>query len=86
VSEHEITGPALFVASRPRGGDWLEDEVARWRRLGVARVVSLAEPAEECELDFGAERAAVEAAGLATGSRRTRHRARAGPSAQCAHA
>jgi protein-tyrosine phosphatase len=27
--------------SRPRGGDWLEDEIQSWRRAGVDGVVSL---------------------------------------------
>ena len=33
-----IPGPwrgRLAVATRPRGGDWLEDEVNGWRRAGL---------------------------------------------------
>jgi protein-tyrosine phosphatase len=43
----------LGVSSRPRGGDWLEDEIAAWRRIGVNVVVSLltADEATKLELD-----------------------------------
>src|SRR5436309_2823840 len=40
----------LFLSSRPRGGDWLEDEVSRWRRYGIDTVVSLLTDDEEHEL------------------------------------
>lgn len=42
----------LFLSSRPRGGDWLEDEVAAWRRYGIDTVVSLLTEEEEQELDL----------------------------------
>jgi protein-tyrosine phosphatase len=36
----------LAVAPRPRGGDWLADDIATWRRMGVDVVVSLLTPEE----------------------------------------
>lgn len=36
----------LALAPRPRAGEWLEDELAGWRRAGVDTVVSLLEPDE----------------------------------------
>lgn len=52
---HWVDGPwpgRLAVASRPRGGDWLSDEMASWRRLGIDTVLSLLTPDEEQELDL----------------------------------
>jgi protein-tyrosine phosphatase len=49
---------------RPRGGDWLEDEAASWRRQGLDTVVSLLEDDEIAELGLAAEPAACERAGL----------------------
>jgi protein-tyrosine phosphatase len=40
---------------RPRGGDWLEDEVRAWRDAGVDLVVSLLEESEVTDLDLAAE-------------------------------
>lgn len=54
----------LAISARPRGGDWLVDEVSAWRKAGVARVVSLLTPAESRELDLESERAACLAAGI----------------------
>jgi len=53
-----INGPwkgRLAIAARPRGGDWLEDEVRSWRQAGVDIVVSLLTPEEVAELDLGEE-------------------------------
>lgn len=49
----------LFLSSRPRGGDWLEDEVLGWRRKGVETVVSLLTNDEEQDLDLVAEESEV---------------------------
>jgi Predicted protein-tyrosine phosphatase len=38
---HDIKPLRLAVMPRPRGGEWLEDEIADWKRSGVAVVVSL---------------------------------------------
>lgn len=42
----------LALAARPRGGDWLDDEIAAWRNAGVDTVLSLVTPVEERELDL----------------------------------
>jgi protein-tyrosine phosphatase len=42
----------LAISARPRGGDWLEDEIAGWRKPGVDVVVSLLTPSENEELDL----------------------------------
>ena len=53
-----IPGPwrgRLAVATRPRGGDWLEEEAAGWRRAGLGLVVSLLEEEEAAELELAHE-------------------------------
>jgi len=53
-----IQGPwrgGLAVASRPRGGDWLSDEAAGWRRAGVDIVVSLLEHDEAAQMNLAQE-------------------------------
>src|SRR6476620_11023266 len=50
-----ITGPwagRLAIMPRPRGGDWLEDEIQSWRRSGVDVVVSLLTGEEQAELNL----------------------------------
>lgn len=42
----------LAVLPRPRGGDWLDDEIASLRIAGVDVLVSLLTPAEAAELDL----------------------------------
>jgi len=62
-----IAGPwrgRLAIATRPRGGDWLEDEVSSWRRAGIDVVVSLLESNEEDELDLVDEHRAAEKDGI----------------------
>jgi protein-tyrosine phosphatase len=54
----------LGLVPRPRGGDWLDDEVEAWKRAGVTTVVSMLTSEEEIELDLRGERAACLAAGL----------------------
>jgi protein-tyrosine phosphatase len=44
-----IDGPwsgRLAISARPRGGDWLEDEIRAWRQAGLDVVVSLLTPEE----------------------------------------
>ena len=43
------------MSARPRGGDWLEDEVKGWRESGVDTVVSLLTPDEVNDLGLDAE-------------------------------
>ena len=62
-----IPGPwrgSLAVATRPRGGDWLEDEAAGWRRAGLDVVVSLLENEEAAQLDLAHEGDAAEKNGV----------------------
>src|SRR5262245_49943610 len=47
----------LAIIPRPRGGDWLEDEIQSWRRSGVDVVVSLLTREEQSELDLPDEEA-----------------------------
>jgi protein-tyrosine phosphatase len=54
----------LALAARPRGGDWLEDEMAAWRRAGVDTVISLLTPEEEQELDLKGEAREVKQEGM----------------------
>lgn len=66
-SLHWVDGPweaKLAIAARPRGGDWLADEMAGWRRAGVETVLSLLTLDEEEELDLGNEADAARAAGM----------------------
>ena len=53
-----IPGPwrgRLAVITRPRGGDWLEDEVKGWRLAGINVVVSLLESEEAEQLGLSLE-------------------------------
>ncbi|HVJ80893.1 MAG TPA: dual specificity protein phosphatase family protein [Planctomycetia bacterium] len=53
-----IPGPwpgRLAIAPRPRGGDWLEDEIRAWRSEGVDAVASLLVPEEIADLDLSEE-------------------------------
>jgi protein-tyrosine phosphatase len=62
-----IPGPwpgKLGIAARPRGGDWLDDEVAGWRRAEVSTVVSLLTPQEEIDLELKDERRAATQKGI----------------------
>jgi protein-tyrosine phosphatase len=54
VSEIEPYRVALMP--RPRGGEWLGEEMAAWRQAGIGFVLSLLEPAEVRELELDAER------------------------------
>jgi len=62
-----IDGPwpgKLAISARPRGGDWLEDEVAGWRQEGVDVVISLLTPSENEDLELGKECSLSQARGL----------------------
>ncbi len=64
---HWIDGPwpgKLALSARPRGGDWLEDEVAAWQCAGVNSVLSLLTPEEENDLDLADEGKQAKAHGL----------------------
>lgn len=49
---------------RPRGGDWLEDEICSLKISGVYAVVSLLEPDEVTELDIAEEKSLCEVNGI----------------------
>lgn len=64
---HWVDGPwpgKLALASRPRGGDWLEEEMSAWRRAGVHTVLSLLTPEEEHDLDLKREAREAKAQGM----------------------
>lgn len=66
-----LNGPwngKLALAARPRGGDWLGDEIADWKRAKIDLVLSLLTPEEEQDLDLRAEGHEVAAQGLAFSS------------------
>jgi protein-tyrosine phosphatase len=53
-----IEGPwpgRLAILPRPRGGDWLADELRSWQKLGINAVVSALESSENEELELGRE-------------------------------
>jgi protein-tyrosine phosphatase len=53
-----VEGPwtgRLAIMPRPRGGDWLEDEVRDWRSAGIDVVVSTLTNDEAAELDLAKE-------------------------------
>jgi protein-tyrosine phosphatase len=54
----------LAVAPRPRGGDWLDDEIAVWREVGVDVVVALLTPDEVAEFELEREADAAERVGI----------------------
>lgn len=45
----------LAISARPRGGDWLEEEIEGWRMAGVDAVVSLLTPQETEDLELQRE-------------------------------
>ena len=64
---HWVDGPwpgKLAVAARPRGGDWLEDEIASWHGAGIDTVLSLLTPEEEQSLDLTNEAIVVRTRGM----------------------
>lgn len=54
----------LAIMARPRAGDWLDDEIAHWKRSGVERVVSLLESDEIEDLGLGREAARCGESGI----------------------
>lgn len=54
----------IALAARPRGGDWLGDEMVRWKRLGIDSVLSLLTPDEEREMELGSEASEAQGHGL----------------------
>ena len=55
---HWINGPwrgRLAIAARPRGGDWLADEIRSWSSQGITYIVSLLTDDERMSLDLTSE-------------------------------
>lgn len=64
---HWVDGPwpgRLALSSRPRGGDWLGDEIASWQRAAIDTVLSLLTPEEERDLGVESEASEVKAQGM----------------------
>jgi len=62
-----IEGPwqgKLAILPRPRGGDWLEDEIQGWRAAGVDVVVSLLTSDEVADFDLAREGSLCKARGI----------------------
>jgi protein-tyrosine phosphatase len=56
--------PHLAIVMRPRGEDWLHDEMRRMRANGVETVISMLEPHEAEWLGLAAEQTAAERVGI----------------------
>ena len=54
----------IALSARPRGADWLEDDVAEWKKAGVSAVLSLLTPEEQRELALQDEARTVKGQGL----------------------
>ena len=54
----------LAVAARPRGGEWLDDEISAWKAEGFDVVVSLLETEEQVELGLLEEAAVAHRHGI----------------------
>jgi protein-tyrosine phosphatase len=55
---YSIDGPwpgRRAISARPRGGDWLEDEVKSWREAGFDAFISLLTPDETADVDLSDE-------------------------------
>jgi len=62
-----ISGPwpgRFAIVPRPRGGDWLPDEIEGWRRAGIDVVVSALEPDEEDIFELSSEASLCREAGI----------------------
>jgi len=54
----KVNGPwrgELSISARPRGADWLPDELQAWRAAGIDMIVSLLTPAETADLELDSE-------------------------------
>jgi protein-tyrosine phosphatase len=60
----EFSSGELALSARPRGGDWLPDDIAHWQRSGINVVVSLLTPDEERDLQLSDESQETRSQGL----------------------
>ena len=61
----EVEPHRLAISARPRGGEWLEGDIAAWRKAGVDLVVSLIDSDEEREFELALEAVRCRASGIA---------------------
>ena len=54
----------LAIVPRPRGGDWLEDELDQMKRAGIDVLVSMLQVDEAAELGLSSEAELCEAKGI----------------------
>jgi protein-tyrosine phosphatase len=54
----------IAIVPRPRGGDWLDDDIAYLKRVGVDVLVSMLQQDEANDLGLSAESAACEVSGI----------------------
>jgi hypothetical protein len=59
----ELSAGKLSIVARPRGGDWLFDEIKALREAGVGVLVSLLTSPEVSEFDLAEEAAAFSGSG-----------------------
>jgi protein-tyrosine phosphatase len=59
-----ILGARLAIVLRPRGNDWLQDELLRMKNAGIRTVVSMLEPWEADYLGLADEQKVAEQIGL----------------------
>jgi protein-tyrosine phosphatase len=67
VKPYWIEGPwkgRLAIVPRPRGGDWLEDEISSWREAGINTVVSFLTSDEVADFELKAEKKLCEDHGI----------------------
>jgi protein-tyrosine phosphatase len=61
---HECPVGKLGLLARPRGGDWLNDEIEKWKQASISRVVSLLEHSEIVDLELDREGELCRAVGI----------------------
>jgi len=54
----------LAIAARPRGGDWLNDDLSKWQRAGFNTIVSLLTESEIDEFELHGEEEIARTLGL----------------------
>lgn len=62
-----VEGPwpgRLALAPRPRGEDWIDDDISSWHRAGINTVVSLLTSSEERDLKLTRESEAAKSQGM----------------------
>lgn len=67
LAAYRIAGPwsgRLAIVPRPRGGDWLGEDVCSWQEAGLDVVVSLLTHDENTELELNREELLCRARGI----------------------